>query len=74
MKVCLADYQKPLRRKEAYMPAVTGPKYGILNTKNFQQLINDCLTDAAFKSEVIGLLRSSVYTFFSKFFDLHPAA
>jgi len=56
------------------MPAVTGPKYGILNTKNFQQLINDCLTDAAFKSEVIGLLRSSVYTFFSKFFDLHPAA
>ncbi|MEO0019945.1 MAG: hypothetical protein ABIK47_04825 [candidate division WOR-3 bacterium] len=47
--------------------------YGVLNTKNFQQLLDDCAINNSFKAEVISLLRVSVPTFFTTYFDLLPA-
>ncbi|MEO0050145.1 MAG: hypothetical protein ABIK42_03280 [candidate division WOR-3 bacterium] len=43
--------------------------YGVLNTKNFQQLLDDCAINNSFKAEVISLLRVSVPTFFTTYFD-----
>jgi hypothetical protein len=56
------------------MPTSSRPKYGVLNTKNFQQLVDDCLADSLFRSEVASFLRTSVPTFFLTYFDIHAAA
>lgn len=47
--------------------------YGVLNTKNFQKLLDDCRTNESLRSEVILSLRTSVPTFLSTYFDIHPA-
>ncbi len=52
----------------------TSPTYGVLNTRNFQQLLDDCQTNESLRNEVISLLHTDVPNFFLNYFDLHPAA
>jgi len=57
------------------MPTTTYPKYGILNTRNMQRLLDDCLQqDATLRTNVLDLLRTNVYAFFNTYFELHPHA
>ncbi|MEO0087230.1 MAG: hypothetical protein ABIK90_04050 [candidate division WOR-3 bacterium] len=47
--------------------------YGILNTKNFQQLLDEAKINPALKQEIINLARENLYTLFKKYFDLGVA-
>ncbi len=52
---------------------VNDSTYGVLNTRNFQQLIDDCGTDQSLRSEVVSSLRTSVLNFLLTYFNIHPA-
>ncbi|MBS4015138.1 MAG: hypothetical protein KGZ86_01690 [Candidatus Latescibacteria bacterium] len=49
-------------------------KYGILNSKNFQTLLDDCKNNETFRNEVIAILETDTYKFFTSYFDLPDAA
>lgn len=49
-------------------------KYGMLNTQNFQSLLDDCKNNETSRNEVIAVSETDTYKFFTTYFILPDAA